>query len=107
MDSPMPFLPIDFCVVKRAGIVLYSLRESLKYIKVGRSAFPFRLLKMLLDPRKYHYKAGRSLPVVLGYVYASPIASSTLWSLSMLLQRRNFSPSPKYYQNQAHDHIDQ
>lgn len=46
MDSPMPFLPIDFCVVKRAGIVLYSLRESLKYIKVGRSAFPFRLLKV-------------------------------------------------------------
>ena len=35
MDSPMPFLPIDFCVVKRTGIVLYSLRESLKYIKVG------------------------------------------------------------------------
>ncbi|KAF8493445.1 hypothetical protein F5888DRAFT_1948828 [Russula emetica] len=33
MDSPMPFLPIDFCVVKRTGIVLYSLRESLKYIK--------------------------------------------------------------------------
>jgi vacuolar protein sorting-associated protein 3 len=36
MDTPMPFLPIDFCVVKRTGIVLYSLRESLKYIKVGR-----------------------------------------------------------------------
>ncbi|KAI0279038.1 hypothetical protein BGY98DRAFT_1096408 [Russula aff. rugulosa BPL654] len=33
MDSPMPFLPIDFCVVKRTGIVLYNLRESLKYIK--------------------------------------------------------------------------
>jgi len=81
MDSPLPFLPIDFCVVKRSGIVLYSLRESLKFIKVGRSAFPFRLLKVLLDPRKYPYKAGRSLPVVLGYVYASQIASSTLWSL--------------------------
>jgi hypothetical protein len=78
MDSPMPFLPIDFCVVKRSSIVLYSLRESLKYIKVGRSAFPFRPLKVSIDPRIYHYKAGRSLPVVLGYVYASPIASSTL-----------------------------
>ncbi len=43
MDSPMPFLPIDFCVVKRTGIALYNLRESLKYIKVGRSAVPFRL----------------------------------------------------------------
>ena len=96
MDSPMPFLPIDFCLVKRTGIALYSLRESLKYIKVGRSAFPFRPLKVLPDPRKYHCKAGRSLPVVLGYVYASPIASSTLWSLSMLLQRRRFSPSLKY-----------
>lgn len=81
MDSPLPFLPIDFCVVKRSGIVLYSLRESLKLIKVGRSAFPLRLLKVLLDPRKYHYKAERSLPVVLGDVYASQIASSTLWSL--------------------------
>jgi len=107
MDSPMPFLPIDLCVVKRSGIVLYSLRESLKYIKVGRSALPFRLLKVFLDPRTYHYKAGRSLPVVLGYVFASPIASSTLWSLSMLLQRRSFSPSLKYHQNQAHDHTDQ
>jgi hypothetical protein len=38
MDTPTPFLPIDFCVVKRTGIVLYSLRESLKYIKVGRCA---------------------------------------------------------------------
>jgi hypothetical protein len=37
MDSPMPFLPIDFSVVKRSGIVLYSLRESLKYIKVGHT----------------------------------------------------------------------
>lgn len=107
MDSPVPFLPIEFCVVKRTGIVLYSLRESLKYIKVGHSAFPFQLLKMLLIPRKYHYKAGHSLPVVLGYVFASPIASSTLWSLSMLLQRRSFSPSHKYNQNQAYDHIDQ
>lgn len=44
MDSPMPFLPIEFCVVKRTGVALYSLRESLKYLKVGRSAFPFRLL---------------------------------------------------------------
>ena len=103
----MPFLPIDFCVVKRAGIVLYSLRESLKFIKVGRSAFPFRLLKVLLNPRKYHYKAGRSLPVELDYVYASSIASSTHWSLSMLLQRRSFSPYLKYRQSQAHDHIDQ
>jgi hypothetical protein len=83
MDSPIPFLPIDFCVVKRASIVLYSLRESLKY------------------------KAGRSLPVVLGYVYPSPIASSILWSLSMLLQRRSFSSSLKYHQNQAHGLIDQ
>ncbi|KAF8474403.1 hypothetical protein DFH94DRAFT_761984 [Russula ochroleuca] len=33
MDSPMPFLPIEFCVVKRSGIALYSLRESLKYLK--------------------------------------------------------------------------
>ncbi len=107
MDSPMPFLPIDFCVVKRNAIVLYSLRESLKCIKVGSTAFPFRLLNVLLDPRKYHYKAGRSLPVVLGYVYASPIASSTLWFLSMLLQRRSFSPSLKYHQNRAQDHIDQ
>ena len=78
MESPMPFLPIDFCVVKRTGIVLYNLRESLKYIKVCRPAFSFQLLKVLVDLRKYHYKVGHSLPVVLGYVYASPIASSTL-----------------------------
>ena len=78
MDSPMPFLPIDFCVVKRTAIVLYNLRESLKYIKVGRPALPFRPLNVSIDPRKYHYKAGRFLPVVLGYAYALPIASSTL-----------------------------
>ena len=42
MDSPMPFLPIDFCVVKRSGIVLHSFRKCVKYIKFGRSAFPFR-----------------------------------------------------------------
>ena len=47
MDTPMPFLPIDFCVVKRTGIVLYSLRESLKYIKVGRPApcFPISAIE--------------------------------------------------------------
>lgn len=78
MDSPMPFLPIDFSVVKRSGIVLYSLRESLKYIKVGLTVFLFRPLKVSIDPRIYLCKAGRSLPVVLGYVYALPIASSTL-----------------------------
>ncbi|KAI9449700.1 hypothetical protein F5148DRAFT_1353251 [Russula earlei] len=33
VDSPMPILPVDFCVVKRTGIVLYSLRESLSWIK--------------------------------------------------------------------------
>jgi hypothetical protein len=45
MNSPLPFLPIDFCVVKRTGIVLYNLRESLKYIKVGRYAFLFRAVE--------------------------------------------------------------
>ncbi len=40
MDSPMPFLPIEFSVVKRTGIALYSLRESLKYIKVGYTLPP-------------------------------------------------------------------
>lgn len=33
IDSPLPLLPVDFCVVKSTGIVLYSLRESLSYIK--------------------------------------------------------------------------
>jgi len=27
MKSPLPLLPVDFCVVKRTGIVSYSLRE--------------------------------------------------------------------------------
>jgi hypothetical protein len=43
MDSPMPLLPVDFCVVKRTGIVLYSFRESLQYIKVGTSSSPLEL----------------------------------------------------------------
>ena len=34
MDSSTPVLPVDFCVVKRAGIALYSLREQLFYHKV-------------------------------------------------------------------------
>jgi len=33
MDSSTPVLPVDFCVVKRAGIALYSLREQLLYHK--------------------------------------------------------------------------
>ncbi|KAI0000149.1 hypothetical protein BJV74DRAFT_901315 [Russula compacta] len=33
MDALLPVLPVDFCVVKRTGIVLYSLRDSLSYIK--------------------------------------------------------------------------
>jgi len=33
MDSPAPVLAVDFCVVKRAGIALYSLREQLLYHK--------------------------------------------------------------------------
>jgi len=32
-DSLIPVLPVDFCVVKRTGIALYSLRESLSWIK--------------------------------------------------------------------------
>jgi hypothetical protein len=47
MDSPMPFLPIDFCVVKRSSITLYSLRESLKYIKVGPLCFPISAVNNL------------------------------------------------------------
>ena len=60
MDSPLPFLPIDFCVVKRSSIVLYSLRESLKYIKVGLSAFPFRLLTYCLNTG--NTATGRGIP---------------------------------------------
>ncbi|KAI0266122.1 hypothetical protein BC834DRAFT_875574 [Gloeopeniophorella convolvens] len=33
VDSPAPVLPVDFCVVKRTGIALYSLREQLLYQK--------------------------------------------------------------------------
>jgi len=41
MDSPAPVLPIDFCVVKRNGIALYSLREQLLYHKVENSSFHY------------------------------------------------------------------
>lgn len=41
IDAPLPVLPVDFCVVKRTGIVLYSLRDSLSYIKVGIFSFMF------------------------------------------------------------------
>lgn len=60
MDTPMPFLPIDFCVVKRSGIVLYSLRESLKYVKVGRSAFLFQTLIYCLNTG--NTTTGRGIP---------------------------------------------
>ena len=40
IDSPLPLLPVDFCVVKRTGIMLYSLRESLSYIKVSKRFDP-------------------------------------------------------------------
>ncbi|KAN0136306.1 hypothetical protein V8E53_005911 [Lactarius tabidus] len=32
-DSSAPVLPVDFCVVKRSGVALYSLREQLLYHK--------------------------------------------------------------------------
>ncbi|KAI0252536.1 hypothetical protein BJV78DRAFT_1201303 [Lactifluus subvellereus] len=33
VDSPAPILPVDFCIVKRNAIVLYSLQEQLSYRK--------------------------------------------------------------------------
>ncbi|KAH9962293.1 hypothetical protein BGW80DRAFT_1448479 [Lactifluus volemus] len=32
-DSPLPTLPVDFCIVKRSAIVLYSIQEQLMYRK--------------------------------------------------------------------------
>jgi vacuolar protein sorting-associated protein 3 len=39
-DSPLPTLPVDFCIVKRSAIVLYSIQEQLMYRKVSHS-LPF------------------------------------------------------------------
>ena len=33
-DIPVPVEPIEFCVIKRSAIMLYSLRERLYYQKV-------------------------------------------------------------------------
>ena len=62
IDSPLPLLPVDFCVVKRTGIMLYSLRESLSYIKVSKCFDPISTNYPLLRLRTYRYKAGRSSP---------------------------------------------
>jgi vacuolar protein sorting-associated protein 3 len=43
-DSSLPTLPVDFCIVKRSAIVLYSIQEQLMYHKVSYSIpFPFTL----------------------------------------------------------------
>jgi len=78
VDSLIPVLPVDFCVVKRTGIVLYSLRESLSWVKVGSSSFCVPTVYILCDCRTYHYRVGHSSPVVPGRACASPIASDTL-----------------------------
>jgi hypothetical protein len=58
MDSPAPVLPVDFCVVKRSGIALYSLREQLFYHK------------------EIPYQGGLSSPVVSDSVCALLTASN-------------------------------
>ena len=74
-DSPLPTLPVDFCIVKRTAIVLYSIQEQLIYRKVSRYVYTAYSFTYYATVRKYRYKEEHSLPDVSGNVCALPTAS--------------------------------
>jgi hypothetical protein len=77
-DSPLPTLPVDFCIVKRSAIVLYSIQEQLMYRKVSHSpisVYTAYIFTYCATVRKYHYTEEHSLPDVSGNVCALPTAS--------------------------------
>jgi vacuolar protein sorting-associated protein 3 len=47
VDPPAPILPVDFCIVKRNAIVLYSLQEQLMYRKVSETCSSFDCLHIV------------------------------------------------------------
>jgi len=48
----LPVEPVDFCVVKRNGIAMYTLKDRLVYQKVRYCNVPPRYIKLRMSSRK-------------------------------------------------------
>lgn len=63
-DIPVPIEPIEFCVIKRSAISLYSLRERLFFQKVLSLRVSFYVLSLTRHPHL------QEIPLPSGGVYA-------------------------------------
>lgn len=54
-DIPVPVEPIEFCVIKRSAVSLYSLRERLFFQKVHHTVLLVMQKELIsISERKYH-----------------------------------------------------
>ena len=61
-DIPVPVEPIEFCVIKRSAVSLYTLRERLFFQKVLFAIlFIVQYESITMPDRKYHSRPGVSL----------------------------------------------
>ena len=71
-DIPVPVEPIEFCVIKRSAVSLYSLRERLFFQKVHHTVLLVMQKELIsISERKYHSLLAEFLHDVPGSTFAS------------------------------------
>jgi hypothetical protein len=87
--------PIDFCVIKRAGISMFSLKDRLSYSRVRYSFILGKKGWLMMMARKFLYLRGRMrLPrEEQDVISALPIANTTI---SSIWNRLSYSLSSLY-----------